>query len=318
MRIVMIATGPFAAPTLRELYEAGHEVAALVTGPVVEHRGLRAPPSAVRQLAEQHGTPILAPEKINTPDAQAVIAKVGADLLVVCDYGQILSSATLATARQGGINLHGSLLPRYRGAAPINWAIYHGETETGVTVIHMTPQLDAGPCVGQARLAIGPEETAAELETRLSELGAGLVLETLTAMDRGNVTPIPQDDQAASRAPRIKKTDGEIDWSRTAAEIKNHVRAMEPWPKSFTHWIRPDGSMFRMIVGPVVVEAASDPAEPGTVLEAHGDRLVIAAGQGAVRLTAVQPAGKRAMTASEFLRGHPVQAGHRFQSARRP
>jgi methionyl-tRNA formyltransferase len=165
---------------------------------------------------------------------------------VVCDYGQILAPATLATARRGGVNLHGSLLPKYRGAAPINWAIYHGETESGVTVIHITPQIDAGPCIAQARTAIGPDETAAELEVRLAELGAGLMCEAIDLLEEGRQQALPQDAALAGKAPRLKKSDGLIDWRRPAAAIKNHVRAMEPWPKTYTFWHRCDGPPLRL------------------------------------------------------------------------
>ena len=172
----MMGTGPFAVPTFCGLYQTRHEVVALVTAPLRSHRGKEVPPaSSIREVARRHATPLLEPEDINTPEAAGQLAACRAELLVVCDYGQILKPATLATARLGGINLHASLLPKYRGAAPINWAIYHGETETGVTVIQMTPKIDAGPCVAQARTPIGPEETAPELETRLAESGAGLV-----------------------------------------------------------------------------------------------------------------------------------------------
>ena len=149
--------------------------------------------------------------------------------------------------------LHASLLPKYRGAAPINWAIYHGETETGVTVIHMTPQIDAGPCIAQARAAIGPDETAADLEPRLAELGARLICETIDRLEAGRVEAIPQDAALASKAPRLKKTDGLIDWSRPAAAIKNQIRALEPWPKTYTFWHRPDGPPLRLILGPASV-----------------------------------------------------------------
>ena len=189
---------------------------------------------------------------MNTPEAAGQLAACRADLMVVCDYGQILTPATLAAARLGGINLHASLLPKYRGAAPINWAIYHGETETGVTVIQMTPKIDAGPCVAQARTPIGPEETAPELETRLAELGAGLVCQT-TRRPGGRPTRCPATGHfaLASKAPRLKKTDGLIDWSRPAAAIKDHVRAMEPWPQTYTFWHRQSGPPVRLILGQV-------------------------------------------------------------------
>jgi methionyl-tRNA formyltransferase len=234
-------------------------------------------------------------------------------LLVVCDYGQILSAETLATARLGGVNLHGSLLPKYRGAAPVNWAVYHGETETGVSVIHMTPKVDAGPVIEQARMPIGPDETAADVEARLSQLGPDCVLRAVDALASGTAQPLPQDPALASKAPRIKKSDGLIDWGRPAEAVRNQVRAMEPWPKSYTFWHRPKGAPMRLIVGPVKAVETSDPdASPGTVLEAPGDRIVVAAGEGAVVLQAVQPAGKRMLPVGEFLRGYHVLPGERF------
>ena len=176
MRLIMMGTGPFAAPTFRTLYDSPHEMAALATAPMRTHRGKEvAPPSSLRAIAAEHNTPILDPEDANSAESQARLAALRADLLVVCDYGQILAPKTLAVARCGGVNLHASLLPKYRGAAPIQWAIYHGETETGVTIIHMTPQLDAGPCIAQLRVPILPDETAGQLEPRLADAGAELM-----------------------------------------------------------------------------------------------------------------------------------------------
>ncbi len=186
----------------------------------------------------------------------------------------------------------------------------------------MTPQIDAGPCIAQARVSIDPDETAAELEARLAELGARLVCETIDLLEAGRVQALPQDVTLASRAPRLKKSDGLIDWARPAAAIKDHVRAMEPWPKTYTFWHRPPGPPLRLILGPVsVVEpptAADDPSAaawasvPGTVLQAAGGRLVIAAGSGVVAPAGIQPAGKRLMDIGEFLRGHPIRPGERF------
>lgn len=312
MRLVMMGTGPFAVPTYRSLYGTRHEVVALVAGPLRDHRP-GTPLNPLRDIAHEHGTPIFDPADVNEPAARERLAAMAADLLVVCDYGQILAPATLAMARLGGINLHASLLPKYRGAAPINWAIYHGETETGVSVIHMTPQVDAGPLIGQGSTPIGADETAAELEARLSELGAWFVRRAVDELERGPVEALPQDAALASKAPRIKKSDGLVDWSRPAAAIKNHVRAMEPWPKTYTFWRRRAGPPMRLIIGPVSVLAES-PGEgpPGTVLEASKDRLAIAAGEGAVLILGVQPAGKRHLATREFLNGHRVQAGDRF------
>ncbi len=313
MRLIVMATGPFAVPTFLALYDSRHEVAALATAPLRSHRGKDVPAaSPLQEIAQRHGTPILDAEDINAAPWPARLAAYRADLFVVCDYGQRLAGETLAAARLGGINLHASLLPKYRGAAPINWAIYHGETQTGVTVIHMTPRIDAGPCIAQAPLAIRPEETAGDLEPRLAELGARLVRQTIDGLELGPVEALPQDPALASKAPRLKKTDGLIDWRRAAGEIKDHVRAMEPWPRTYTFWHRPGGPPLRLILGPVAVVESAVAVPPGMVLEAAGDRLVIAAGRGAVMPQSVQPAGKRPLEIAEFLHGYHVRAGDRL------
>jgi len=313
MRLVMMGTGTFGVPTFRSLFESPHAVVTLVTGPLKGKPEPGTPLNPMRDLAHEHGTPIFNPEDVNSEESRATLRALGADLLVVCDYGQILSAETLATSRLGGINLHASLLPKYRGAAPINWAIYHGETETGVSVIHMTPRIDAGPIVAQGAIPIQPDETAVELEARLSEFGAWFVRRVIDALERGPLEALPQDAALASNAPRIKKSDGLVDWSRPARAIKNQYRAMQPWPKTYTFWHRGGAPPVRLIVGPLAAaEPAGPVAPPGTVVEAAKDRLVVAAGEGAVRIEAVQPAGKRLLAVREFLNGHRVQPGERF------
>ena len=314
MRLIMMGTGPFAVPTFRALYDTPHEVLALVTQPARSRRGGReAPKNPMRQAAEERGTPVLDPENVNTDEVREALAAFKPDLFVVADYGQILSSETLAVAPLGGVNLHGSLLPKYRGAAPINWALYRGDAETGVTVIHMTPQVDAGPCLAQARTAIDPDENAVELESRLAELGAPLICRTIDDLAAGRVRPIVQDKAQASPARRLRKTDGAIDWSRTAQQIKNQIRALEPWPKTYTFWRRTGGEPLRLILGRCQVQAdRASGVEPGTVLAADRGELSIATGAGALVLLELQPAGKRLLGAEEFLRGYPVQPGDRF------
>ncbi len=310
----MMGTGPFAVPTFRAMFQTHHAVAALVTSPLRRHRGkLLAPVSSIRDVALENDVPIFDPHDVNSDAFHIQLAQFRADLLIVCDYGQILSAATLATARLGGVNLHGSLLPKYRGAAPINWALFHGEQETGVSVIHMTPQVDAGPVIAQAPIDIGPDETAAQLEPRLSELGGWLMRRAIDAVEAGRLEAMPQDQSLASRAPRLKKSDGAVDWSRSALAIKNHVRAMDPWPGCYTHWLRQETPPVRVILGPVDgVDSHLRDAAPGTVVEVTADRLIIAAGEGAVAPRALQPSGKRMMPISEFLRGHRIGPGDRF------
>jgi methionyl-tRNA formyltransferase len=322
MRLIMMGTGPFAVPTFRALYQRGHELLALVTQPVRPAKGDRGPPpNPMRSVAQEHGTPILDPESVNTPEARSMLAALEPELFIVADYGQILSPETLAVTRRGGINLHGSLLPKYRGAAPINWAIYHGERETGVSVIHMTPQIDAGPLLAQASLLIDRCENAVQLETRLAELGAPLVAETIERLARGEATSLVQDKSLASPARRLRKTDGEIAWSRSAVAISNQVRALEPWPRTSTFWHRAKGPPLRLILGRVsdLLSAADQSAgvapetiSPGTVVAADASGLLVATGQGLLRIDELQPAGKRMLSAADFLRGYPVAPGDRL------
>jgi methionyl-tRNA formyltransferase len=321
MRILMMGTGGFAVPTFRGLLASSHKIPALITRPVPQpngHRPVAVAVNPMRELAEQYGLPVQAPDQIRSQEALAMLASYRAELYVVCDFGQILPAEALAIARLGGINLHGSLLPKYRGAAPINWAIYDGQTQTGVTVIHMTPRLDAGPCLAQLATEIGPSEDAVELEKRLAEMGWHAVREAIGVLEQWDGTaPLgtAQDNSQATRAPRLKKSDGVVDWRRGAVEIFNQVRALKPWPGTFTYWHRPKGAL-RLLLVDVEVETPSGLAgTPGMVLDAEGDRLVVACGQGSLRLLQLQPAGKNRMTVQEFLRGYPLRRTDQLRPA---
>lgn len=309
----MLGTGPFAVPTLRALAVGPHEVALVVTRPP---RG-RAKEADIPMLraAEVLRLEAWSPPTVNEPEAQARLRDLHADLLVVCDYGEILKPATLETTRLGGVNLHGSLLPKYRGAAPVQWVILGGETETGNSVIQMTPGLDAGPCLAQKATPIGPDETAEQLEARLAEMGALLVSQVVDQLEAGVTTPLEQDTSLATKAPRLKKEDGAIEWSKFSQRIKNQVRALVPWPRAFTFWHRPEGEPLRLNVDRVELAESTDPAPPGTILFAD-KRLVVRTGDGAIEILEIQPAGKRTMRADEFLRGNRVQVGQRLGSAR--
>ena len=316
MRLIMFGTGPFAAPTFRALYETPHKVLALVTQPPRVVRGKTvAAHSPLRDVAERRGTPILDPVDVNASEARARLAELAPDLFVVADYGQILSADTLGVARHGAINLHGSLLPKYRGAAPINWAIYNGEVETGVSVIHMTPRVDAGPVLAQARTAILADENAVELEGRLSELGAPLLISAIESIAAGRTVALPQDLALATKARRLRKTDGAIDWSRTAVEIKNQVRALQPWPRACSDWLRAEGNATRLIIGEAALRDVENTTAAGTVLTADHGELVVAAGVGALALVRLQPAGRQMMAVADFLHGHPIRAGDLLRTA---
>lgn len=313
LRLVMMGTGPFAAPLFRALYGTRHPVVGLVTQPLRSARpGADPMPAPMREIAAKHGTPVLDPVSVNTDEAREELTHLTPDLFIVADYGQILSAETLSVARLGGVNLHGSLLPRYRGAAPINWAIFNGDAETGVTVIHMTPRVDAGPTLLQARTTIDPVETAVELERRLSEMGAPLVTQAIDDLAAGRATPLPQDRSQATPARRLRKTDGAVDWSRPAMAIKNQIRALEPWPRTYTFWHRSSGAPVRLILGRCSIVARSETNNlPGMVLAADQE-LAVATGSGALNIHELQPAGKRMLSAAEFLRGYPVEAGDQF------
>jgi methionyl-tRNA formyltransferase len=322
MRVVMMGTGLFAEPTLEALLAGRHEVAGLVTQPdraVGQERGsTRQTGRGMKAIAGEHNLPVLQFESVNTPEGVAGLQSLRPELLVVAAYGQILSKEVLAVAPRGGINIHASLLPKYRGAAPIAWAIYHGETRTGVTIIRMSVHLDAGDMLAQEAVEIGPEETAGEVEARLAPLGARLALDVIDRMEAGALVPgIKQDPSQVTKAPKLTKEHGAIDWNCPAEQVCRHVRAMQPWPTAYTFWHRQGQQPLRLIVH----RAASRPrreeekALPAGQIVVPGDpaRLGVAAGgDSVVEVLELQPAGKRRMAAEEFLRGRRSRIGDRL------
>jgi methionyl-tRNA formyltransferase len=322
MRVVMMGTGLFAEPTLEALLASRHEVAGLVTQPdrvVGSERGsTRQTGRGMKTIAREHHLPVLQPESINTPEGVTALRALGPELLVVAAYGQILSKDVLAVAPRGGINVHASLLPSYRGAAPIAWAIYHGETRTGVTIIRMSVALDAGDMLAQEATDIGPEETAGEVEARLAPLGAGLALDVIDRMEAGTLPPGRKQDPAlVTKAPKLTKEHGVIDWTRSAEQVCRQVRAVQPWPTAYTFWHRAGQPSLRLIVHRAAARPRADeerPLAPGqVVVSCDPTRLGVAAGgNGVVEVLELQPAGKRRMAAAEFLRGRRPQAGDRL------
>jgi methionyl-tRNA formyltransferase len=314
MRLIMLGTGPFAVPTLRKLTASRHEIALVITRPPT---GRNVQASPLQLAGESLNLEVWAPATVNVSESQSRISSLAPDLLVVCDYGEILRPETLATSRLGGINLHGSLLPKYRGAAPVQWAILNGDAETGSSVIQMTPGLDAGPLLAQQRMPIDPDEDAEQLEARLAAMGAEAVLGVIDTLESGTAKSIVQDKSLASKAPRLKKEQGAIDWARSAAEIKNQVRGLRPWPRAFTFWHRSGGEPIRVNVDRANTVSANVlsgvSGTPGMILEAAG-RLLVAAGEGAIEVLELQPAGKRSMPAAEFLRGYRPSVGDVFGS----
>jgi methionyl-tRNA formyltransferase len=310
----MLGTGDFALPTFEHLIETGHHLIALVTQPDrPQGRKQELIPSRIKQSALARGIKVEQPEDVNALESRERIRSLEPDLLVTAAYGQILSALLLSIPRLGGINLHGSILPAYRGAAPVARAIQNGETETGVTVIRMTPRIDAGGILSVARTAIGPDEAAGELEDRLARLGAPLVAEAIAALAAGVAATLSQDKTKVTKAPKLSKEDGLVDWSRPAASIHNLVRAMQPWPAAQTTWrsrAAAGKDPCRIIVHKTRIVAGR--GEPGEVIEAAGDRLIVAAGAGAIALEVLQLPGKKPASAAEFLRGHRLEAGDRM------
>lgn len=312
-RIVMLGTGDFALPTFELLAERGHDMAALVTQPDrPQGRKQEITPAAIALAARKRGIRVFQPENVNDPASLAVLRSFEPDLLVTAAYGQILSADALAIARSGGVNLHGSILPAYRGAAPVARAIQNGETTTGVTVIQMSPRIDAGGIVAIGRLAIDPHETAGVLEARLAILGAPLLADAVPGVLAGTAAIIPQDVSLVTRAPKLRKEESAIKWTQPALAVHNMVRAMQPWPVASTMLIREGLGPSRLIVHQTAMTQGA--GEPGEVLEADNGRLTVACGEGAVALLIVQSPGGRPLTAAEFLNGRKIARGDRLKS----
>jgi methionyl-tRNA formyltransferase len=316
MKLIFMGTPDFAVPSLKKLIEAGHEILAVFTQPdrPVGRKQIVTPPP-VKVFAAESGIKVFQPLKIKTAEARAEIEPMfkQADAGIVAAYGRILPDYILSAPRLGCINVHSSLLPKYRGAAPINWAIARGECETGVTIMQMDAGLDTGAMLLQGSLAIGERETAAELTPRLAQLGAVLLVETLGKLERSEITPIPQNDADASLAPILKREDGQVDWTRTAEEVFNRQRGFTPFPGCYTFL---DGQRLELVsIAAATADAGGDQFQPGTVCEVAKDHFVVACGEGTrLNVTQVQPAGKRAMPARDFLNGAKLTIGTGFES----
>lgn len=306
-----MGTPEFAVPSLRELIEAGHEIIAVFTQPdrPVGRKQIITPPP-VKVFAVENNLAIHQPTKIKTGEARRQFEPLfkQADAGVVAAYGRILPDWMLDAPRHGCVNVHSSLLPKYRGAAPINWAIARGERETGVTIMRMDAGLDTGPILLRRATAIGDEETAAELTPRLAELGAESLIEVLSKIERGEITPQPQNNAEATLAPILKRKDGEVDWTMTAVEIFNRLRGFTPFPGCHTFFNGGRLEIVKARVEPGGVGAGQ--FQPGVVGEVAKESFVVACGAGAgLRITEVQPEGKRVMAARDFLNGARLQVG---------
>jgi methionyl-tRNA formyltransferase len=307
--MVFMGSAELACPSLERLMgTAGLEVVGVVTQPdrpSGRRRQMAACP--VAELARKRGATVLAPEQVNNPESLAALRAMKPDVIAVVAYGQILRRPLLELPALGCLNLHGSLLPRYRGAAPIQWAIANGETVTGVTVMFMNERMDAGDIVMMRDVPIGPDDTAGVLSATLALVGAELLVEGVLAVRDGRAERTPQDETRATFAPKLTKLDGRVDWTLPGTAIRNRIRAFNPWPGGWVILPDPHGDFLLRILR-TRVEPVSG-AVPGTVVALGNDGPLIAAGRDGVRLLEVQPEGKRPMNGGDFLRGHPLQVG---------
>jgi len=308
LKLIFLGTAEFSCSALETLLTSSHKVIAVVTQPDrPKGRGQRLSPSPVKALAVARNLPLLQPEKIRDPSFLKVLQSLHPDLLVVVAYGQILPPAVLSIPPRGCVNLHASLLPKYRGAAPIARAILAGETRTGVTTMLMDAGMDTGPILLTEETHIAAEDTTGTLHERLSRMGARLLEQTLDGLEKGTITPCPQDHSQATYAPKVKKEEGQINWDIPARQLFNLLRALDPSPGAFTFWANRSLKLFL----PTFSEEKAMEA-PGTVVQASTDGLVIATAQGYLRVRELQLESRPRMRVDEFLRGYPLKAGVHF------
>jgi methionyl-tRNA formyltransferase len=312
MRVVFLGTPEFAIPSLKTLVQAGHDVVGVFTQPDrPKGRGNRLSESPVKIAALELGLAVHQPERIRRPDIVNQLRSLNAELMVVVGYGQIIPQTIIDLPRYGILNVHASLLPKYRGAAPIQWAIANGETETGVTIMQIDAGLDTGDMLLKAAVSIGPDETAPELGARIAPLGAQLLSQTIDQLQTGRISREKQNDAEATYAPMLKKEDGRIDWHRPATQIYNRLRGFTPWPGAYTSF---RGQALHIVEAKPVQKPASlsRTGEPG-LLRMEKRRLFAECGENSeLELLELQPAGKRRMRADAFLNGHNVSANEKL------
>lgn len=301
-----MGTPQFACPTLQRLIDRGDEIPAVVTQPDrPKGRGQKSVPPPVKELAERHGLPVLQPIKVRAPEFIESVREMNPDVVVVVAFGQILPKALLEIPRYGCINVHASLLPRYRGAAPLNWCVINGEIETGVTTMLMDVGLDTGDMLLKKATPIDPDEDTSSLHDRLSLIGADLLNETLDLLVQGKLVPEKQDEALSCYAPMLKKEDGLIDWTRDARTIRNLVRGMSPWPGAFTYLDGKLVKVYRTRIG-------EGEGAPGTVIAAGRDGIEVACGGGSLLLDELQLEGKKRLPVRDFLAGCRIAPGTAF------
>ncbi|SDP21761.1 methionyl-tRNA formyltransferase [Desulforhopalus singaporensis] len=311
LRVIFMGTPDFAAAILKALIDSPDEVVAVVTQPdKAKGRGKNLSPPPVKEVALEADIPVLQPAKIKTEEFRNGLQSYQPDIIVVAAYGRILPKSLLELAPMGCINVHGSLLPKYRGAAPIQWSVINGEQEVGVTIIQMNEGMDTGDMLLTAKLTPDSEETAGSLFGKLSELGSKVLLKSIRGLKEGAITPTPQDDTCATLAPMLKKSDGLIDWTKDAKTVECLIRGLDPWPSAFCFLNTKRLRLFR----PEVIHKDSG-SEPGTLLQADKSGLVIACGSNSLRIREIQPEGKKRMSVEAFLCGCSLTPGMTLGSA---
>lgn len=311
MRIVFMGTPDFAVPSLEALLKSDDQVVGVVTQPDrPKGRGQEVIPSPIKVVCLREGIPLLQPLKMKDPAFLDALRQWKPDIIMVTAFGRILPSAVLTLPPLGCINVHGSLLPKYRGAGPIQWAVIRGEQETGITTMLMDEGMDTGDMLLQEKVAILPEDTAGTLAPRLAEVGGRLLVETLRRLKAGTLTPQPQDHTVATMAPLLKKEDGLIDWTLTAREIANRVRGLSPWPGAYTYV---NGERWTLCL--VSAGEESQGAVPGLVTKVAKDRIDVATGGGTIHIREIQPSNSRRMTVAQYLAGHRLAEGIGLQAS---
>jgi len=307
-KLVFMGTPDFAVPALQAVHAAGHDILLVVTQPDrPKGRGRKVEPPPVKKASEKLGLTVTQPDNLRSEAAKQLLQAADADFFIVVAFGHLLRESVLKMPKRGCINVHASLLPRYRGPAPIQWAVINGDTETGVTTMLMDKGLDTGDMLMTAREPIGPSDTAGSLHDRLAQRGADLLVQTLKALADGTIRGTPQVHSAATYAPLLKKTDGLIDWKKPAAKLEPFIRGMSPWPGAFTFWKNTRLKIYRS-----EIEASADNALPGTVLNSRPDRLTVSTGDGALSILEIQSASGSRLPVSEFLRGFRIAPGELF------
>lgn len=308
MKIIYMGTPDFAVAPLEAILKAGHEVTAVVTQPDRQKgRGREVQYSPVKECALSYGIPVLQPLKIKEKDAVEELGKYPADIFVVAAFGQLLSEEILNMPRLGCINIHASLLPAYRGAAPIQWCVINGEEKTGVTIMQMAKGMDTGDILLQKEVVLDEKETGGSLFDRLMETGAELIVEVLPKIEAGELTPVVQKEELATYAGKITKDMGNIDFAKSAVTIERLIRGLNPWPSAFTHY---KGKILKIWEADVVSECANaENPVPGTVIAMDKESFTLATGEGALRIRSLQPEGKKRMSCAEFMRGYEVKVG---------